>query len=83
MMKTNVEVAIEKLEKFINHGKEKLEEAEKEDFYSLGLDTDGMPYSFGNADDVYSDGYDAGTYAGKSHLAKIILDILKGENNEG
>lgn len=48
-------------------------------FYNMGLDNDGMPYSFGNADDVYSDGFQYGSREGEYELAKKILRILHGE----
>ena len=45
-------------------------------FYELGLDRDGMPNSFGNADDVYSDGFSNGEYAGRYDLAKELFKLL-------
>lgn len=61
--------------------KETREENENEEvsFYDLGLDEDGCPYSFGNADDVYSDGFQYGEMAGEYYLAHKINDILHGK----
>lgn len=59
---------------------EKLEENPDASFYDLYTDEDGMPYSFGNADDVYSDGFQAGTYRGIQDMLielKVLLDDTK------
>jgi len=59
--------------------KEERPEGEDVTFYDMGLDSDGMPFSFGNADDVYSDGFQYGSQAGEYELASKILRILHGE----
>ena len=46
-------------------------------FYDLGLDSDGCPYSFGNADDVYQDGFSAGYPYGRHDVATLILNMIK------
>lgn len=48
-------------------------------FYEVSLDRDGMPYSHGNSNDVYDDGYQNGTQNGEYELAKKIYRILHGE----
>jgi hypothetical protein len=48
-------------------------------FYEVSLDRDGMPYSHGNSNDVYDDGYHNGTQNGEYELAEKILRILNGE----
>ncbi len=77
----------EKLENLIKDHRSKLKEvlAEKQEensdasFYDLYLDEDGIPYSFGNADDVYSDGFNAGTYQGMNDMLDIVEELLKEE----
>ena len=46
-------------------------------FYDLGLDSDGCPSSFGNADDVYQDRFSAGCSDGRHEIATLILDMIK------
>jgi len=48
-------------------------------FYEVSLDRDGMPYSHGNSNDVYDDGYHNGTQNGEYELAEKIYRILHGE----
>jgi hypothetical protein len=48
-------------------------------FY-FGLDRDGVPVSYGNADDVYSDGFDYGITEGEAMLAYKLLALLDGED---
>ncbi len=48
-------------------------------FYEVSLDSDGMPYSHGNSNDVYDDGYHNGTQNGEYELANKIYRILHGE----
>jgi hypothetical protein len=48
-------------------------------FYEVSLDRDGMPYSHGNSNDVYDDGYHNGTQNGEYELADKIYRILHGE----
>lgn len=55
---------------------ERDDETPLEDFYEIGLDEDGVPYSYGNADDVYSDGYNAGVVAGEYELAIRIQQMI-------
>ena len=43
---------------------------------SLCLDSDDVPVSFGNADDVLNDGYNAGYSQGKQDLAEELLKML-------
>ena len=57
---------------------EKLEENPDASFHDLYTDEDGMPYSFGNADDVYSDGFSAGIYQGIQDVL-IELKVLLGD----
>lgn len=59
--------------------KEERPEGEDVTFYDMGLDRDGAPSSFGNADDVYSDGFQYGSQSGEYDLAQKILRILHGE----
>ena len=73
------------VQKIIRESEQTLEEyAEETDrdevsFYDLSLDSEGMPYSFGNADDVYSDGFENGCTSGAYDLAIQINDILQGK----
>ena len=53
-----------------------LKENDKESFYDLFRDEDGVPYSYGNSDDVFSDGFLAGEYCAQSELAKRILQLI-------
>lgn len=46
------------------------------DFYPEGLDEYGCPVSFGNADDVYSDGFDVGCKQGEFDLAVRLLGAV-------
>jgi hypothetical protein len=48
-------------------------------FYEVSIDSDGVPYSSGNSNDVYDDGYNNGTQNGEYDLAKKIYRILHGE----
>jgi hypothetical protein len=48
-------------------------------FYEASINSDGVPYSSGNSNDVYDDGYHNGTTSGEYELAKKILRILYGE----
>ena len=48
-------------------------------FYDVSMDKDGMPYSHGNSNDVYDDGYHNGTQNGEYELAEKIYRILHGE----
>lgn len=50
-------------------------------FYDVSIDRDGMPYSHGNSNDVYDDGYHNGTQNGEYELAEKILRILLGETD--
>lgn len=45
-------------------------------FYDLGLDEFGMPNSYGNADDIYSDAYSNGMLEGQYVLAKQLLQLI-------
>lgn len=45
-------------------------------FYELYCGDDG-PYSFGNYDDVYSDGFTAGTYSGQDDIIQLLKELLK------
>lgn len=71
---------IEIIEKFIaqeiSKGDAIFFTTEKTDFYSLGLDNDGSPYSFGNADDVYSDGFNNGELSGSYEFAKKLETVI-------
>lgn len=61
----------------LNALKENLDEHKKENFYDAGLDEYGMPYSFGNADDVYSDGFENGIKDGSLDAFNEIITKLK------
>jgi hypothetical protein len=50
-------------------------------FYDISLDAEGMPYSHGNSNDVYDDGYSNGVTQGEYDLASKILLILHGETD--
>jgi hypothetical protein len=50
-------------------------------FYDVSIDRDGMPYSHGNSNDVYNNGYHNGTQNGEYELAEKILRILYGETD--
>lgn len=56
-----------------------LSESSDGNFYSLGIDEDGCPNSMGNYDDVYSDGFDNGTYQGEAEIIEKLKEILKYE----
>lgn len=51
-------------------------DADYPSFHNLGLDKDGMPYSFGNADDVYNDGFHNGSYDGEMDLINQLLGMI-------
>lgn len=53
-----------------------LDEEEASSFYDLGIGSDGVPNSYGNFDDCYSDGFDIGEKSGEYWLAQKILSIL-------
>lgn len=73
---TSLDQLKEYLEIRIKEYKDILEKKEKESFYDLGLDSTGMPISFGNADDVYSDGYYAGEQGGQLEMFEFLLDKI-------
>lgn len=50
-------------------------------FYEIGVDEDGVPYSDGNVNDVYDDGYNNGITCGEYEFAEKILRILLGEED--
>lgn len=72
----NEEKIIRELKKIVKRGDDTLGADSKDSFYELGLDRDGMPYSHGNSDDVYSDGFSNGELDGKYYLAKEILEMM-------
>ena len=45
--------------------------------YHLRLDEGGEPFSNGNSDDCYSDGYDMGEKDGELQALKLILEYIK------
>lgn len=61
--------------------KEKLPDEDMVTFYDVSIDRDGMPYSHGNSNDVYDNGYRNGTRNGEYELAEKILRILLGETD--
>ena len=65
-----------RLKQIIKRSEDVLGSEEKESFYHMSLDDDGMPYSFGNADDVYSDGFDNGCSEGSYSLARELLAMM-------
>lgn len=71
-----MEQVILKLNQIIKHHQDILVEHEKDNFYELSLDAYGCPYSFGNADDVYNDGFENGVKNGEFNLAKELLKML-------
>lgn len=70
----------DKLEKLVNRiikrAENRLIEQEKETIFDLGLDEYGVPFSNGNSDDVYSDGYENGMLQGEYDTARKIKKIL-------
>ena len=44
--------------------------------YNWSLDEDGVPYSHGNSDDVYSDGFTNGHSDGQYDLAVELLAVI-------
>lgn len=52
------------------------------DFYSMGLDVDGVPHNFGNANDIYESAFSLGENQGALDTLEILYNMLvNGLNN--
>lgn len=71
---------LETLEKLIAEeeatGKTYLIKSKSVDYYSSGLNEDGVPYNIGNYDDVYGDGFNAGDACGRFEFAHKLATVI-------